>query len=169
MRVIIQNISGFLVPWILSVTAVNICIGFTYFILGEFHLLDTYPFLGFIVWYVLMPLTLLLYFILILFLGKKKEYKMIERKIIELFQLTVISFFVFLVLVRIEFIHPLLGYAYVYAIFPCVLFLYICSILVFIRKKEVEILKKSFFHFLLWFFILLIGVFTANLFDGINM
>lgn len=133
---------------------------FSLFIIGiifiQFNIVELNSIIGHLIGY-LLPLILILNLIHLFLLFKEKLYNRIANNSLTITMFSIISFFIFLVLTKLELINPLLGYVFIYLVFPNMILVFLISLLILYRvdKKIIRsLLKKSF----IWLLILIIGI-----------
>jgi|SaaInlStandDraft_1057018.scaffolds.fasta_scaffold17426_5 hypothetical protein len=124
---------------------------FSLFILGiifvQFNIVEISSVIGH-----LIPLIMLINLIQLFLLCRDKIYNKISKNSLTATIFSVISFFIFLILTKLKLINPLLGYVFVYLVFPNMILIFLSR-----DKKNIIVrnhLKKSF----IWLLILIIGI-----------
>lgn len=130
------------------------------FIIGiifiQFNIVELNSIIGHLIGY-LLPLIFILNLIHLFSLFKEKLYNKITNNSITITILSIISFFIFILLTKLELINPLLGYVFIYLVFPNMILVFLISLLIlYIGDKKIirSLLKKSF----IWLLILIIGI-----------
>jgi hypothetical protein len=134
---------------------------FSLFILGiifvQFNIVEISSVIGHLIGY-LLPLIMLINLIQLFLLCREKIYNKISKNSLTATIFSVISFFIFLILTKLKLINPLLGYVFVYLVFPNMILIFLISLIILHRDKKNIIfrnhLKKSF----VWLLILIIGI-----------
>ncbi len=133
---------------------------FSLFIIGiifiQFNIVELNSIIGHLIGY-LLPSILILNLIHLFSLCKEKLYNKITNNSLKTTIFSIISFFIFLLLTKLELINPLLGYVFIYLVFPNMLLVFLISLLILYRDDKIiirNLLKKSF----IWFLILIIGI-----------
>lgn len=118
--------------------------------------------------YTLFSISLSLFVVLVFVLALEKKYEKLNKNITGLIAIMVILFITFLVLIHFD-----LAYAggmgagvalmFAFGLFPFTLFMFICSLLIFLYKKQYKTAKKVFLEFLFWIVLLVGAVYLVNL------
>ncbi len=93
-------------------------------------------------WFVLFNLLInSVYYLLFL---KKKKYNILIKNTFNFIEISIISFIVFILLIRFKLANPIFGYIYIYILFPYAVILSTINeeLFILIKQKEVNTLKK---------------------------
>ena len=145
-----KNIIHF--PKIVIINLILFVIGL---VLIQFDIINSGSVLGHLIGYIL-PVTLIVNSIFVFFLIREKEFKKVENNIINTLKISVISCLIFISLVRFEFVNSILGYVYLYVIFPYTALIFLIFSLILIKQQEISILKKMAIKFIIWIIILIL-------------
>ena len=112
----------------------------------------------------LLPFSILINSIFIFLSIKKNQLIFVEKNVINVLKVSVISCLIFFILVKIKFANPALAYTYIYIIFPYMFLLFFVFAFILIRKKELKKLKTISLKLVLWMLILIIGIYFNKYF-----
>lgn len=73
-----------------------------------------------------------------------------------------LSFIVFHILVRFKLVNGGFGFVYAFGLFPFTLLIFICSLGVFLYKKQFKITKRILLEFLVWVVLLGAEIYVVN-------
>jgi len=134
---------------------------FSLFILGiifvQFNIVEISSVIGHLIGY-LLPLIMLINLIQLFLLCREKIYNKISKNSLTTTIFSVISFFIFLILTKLKLINPLLGYVFVYLVFPNMILIFLISLIILRRYKKNIIVRNHLKKSLIWLLILIIGI-----------
>jgi hypothetical protein len=123
----------------------------------QFNIIELNSIIGHLIGY-LLPSILILNLIHLFLICKKKLYTKIITNSLTTTISSVISFFIFLFLTKLKLINPLLGYVFIYLVFPNMILVFLISILILYRGNKKIIIKNHFKKSFIWLLILIIGL-----------
>jgi len=98
--------------------------------------------------------------VFILIMGKK--YELLKKKVSGLMAVMALSFIVFHILVRFKLVNSGFGFVYAFGLFPFTLLIFICSLGIFLHKKQFKITKRILLEFLVWVVVLGVEIYVVN-------
>jgi len=134
---------------------------FSLFVIGiifiQFNIVELNSIIGHLIGY-LLPLILILNLIHLFLLCKNKLYNRIINNSLTTTISSIISFFIFLLLTKLKLINPLLGYVFIYLVFPNMILVFLISMLTLYRSERRIIILNHFKKSFIWLLILIIGI-----------
>jgi len=152
-----------IVKVILNIIRINITIILFFLVLIILNLIGTNSFLGYLAVYLFFPVTLILNLVLFYISSKRNEFSPLEKNLLNVVKICVISFMLFLILIKIELADPAIGYAYIYVLFPYTLIVLIIYTIILLKNRKFNLLKKTLGKLSIWGLILVLGIVLNNL------
>jgi hypothetical protein len=138
----------------------------THFLLGlfvigiismQYNIVESNSIKGHLIGY-LLPLILVFNLMLLLSMYKEKLYLKMTLNSLNSTILTIISFFVFLLFIKIELIDPLLVYVFIYLVFPYIILLLFLITLFTLRRFEEKLIRNFLIKSIQWLLFLIFGI-----------
>ncbi len=107
--------------------------------------------------------SLVIYWIFLYFLLKDNKYEKLKTKFEILTITIIISFFIFQIFYILDYANGVIGYIYIYLIFPYLLITFLVLVIVLSTKKQFVVLKSIFLKMLLWAVIFTVGALLFHL------